>query len=126
MQTYARMFAMRSKILPANRDYAEYYLRYTWGVSVELAKAFDSPATTIPEYALDKFKEYVQHEEDRIRKNLAAVKYDIDALETVYAIIGPGRIEKVRNRPAHDPGICTDNLMHSTFWHSYVSCLGGI
>ena len=49
----------------------------------------------LSEDAQVKFKEYVQFEEDRLRKNLTAIKYDIDALETVYGVIGPGRVEKV-------------------------------
>lgn len=89
------MFAMREKVLPVNRHTIEYYLRMTWGIASELAKSLRAPVADIPDYAEEKFKEYVQFEEDRIRKNLAGIKYDIDALETVYGIVGPGRIERV-------------------------------
>lgn len=43
-----------------------------------------------------KFQAYMDHEEERITKNLEAIHYDIDALDTVYVVAGPGRIEKVR------------------------------
>lgn len=103
LQIFARMFAMREKILAGNRNSVEYYLRKTWPISAELAKSLRAPVTTIPDYAEEKFKEYVQFEEDRIRKGLAGIKYDIDALETVYGVIGPGRIEKVCDSNTH-PG----------------------
>lgn len=95
VQTYARMFQFRDKILPMNRNEADKYLRVTWPIASEFFKSFGAPAVKIPDYVEEKFKEYVQYEEDRIRKNLAGIKYDIDALETVYGIVGPGRVEKV-------------------------------
>lgn len=90
------MSVMRDRILPINRGFAEEYLLSIWAISAELTKALSPPASKLPKYAIDIFKQYVQYEEDRIRKNLVAIKYDIDALETVYAVVGPGRIEKVR------------------------------
>lgn len=86
---------MRDKVLTANRGKVEYYLRYTWIISAALAKALEPPVTDLPDYALERFKEYTDYEEDRIRSNLLAIKYDIDARETVSAVLGPGRIEKV-------------------------------
>ena len=52
------MHATRDKVLPVNRDAAEYYLRLTWGVGTELSKSLRAPVTTIPDYAEEKFKEY--------------------------------------------------------------------
>ncbi|KAI0088301.1 hypothetical protein BDY19DRAFT_190628 [Irpex rosettiformis] len=94
LQTFARMFAMRDRILPENRSRVEYYLRYTWFTASQLAKSLCPSPVNIPEEAAEKFNEYVQYEENRLRKNLNAIKYDIDALETVYGVMGPGRIEK--------------------------------
>ncbi|KAI0692702.1 hypothetical protein BC835DRAFT_1416357 [Cytidiella melzeri] len=94
LQTYARMFAIRHKVLPENRNSADYYLRVTWPSTSMLAKSLRPPVTVLPDDAEERFKEYVQHEEDRLRKNLTGIKYDIDALETVYGVLGPGRIEK--------------------------------
>ncbi len=89
------MFAMRDRILPENRGSVDYYLRMTWPISSQLTKSLSSPLTSIPESHEEKFKEYVQFEEDRLRNNLVRIKYDIDAVETVYGVMGPGRIEKV-------------------------------
>ena len=89
------MYAMRDRILPENRNEVERYLGYTWPFASELAKSLRPTMVELSEDAQVKFKEYVQFEEDRLRKNLTAIKYDIDALETVYGVIGPGRVEKV-------------------------------
>ncbi|KAI0826090.1 hypothetical protein BC629DRAFT_47848 [Irpex lacteus] len=94
LQIFARMFAMRDRILPENRGSVDYYLRMTWPISSQLTKSLSSPLTSIPESHEEKFKEYVQFEEDRLRNNLVRIKYDIDAVETVYGVMGPGRIEK--------------------------------
>ena len=45
-----------------------------------------------------KFKEYVGYEEERIKRNLQKIKYDIDASDTVYIVAGPERIEQARVR----------------------------
>lgn len=95
LQHFARMYAMRDQVLPVNRAGVEYYVRLTWIVASELTKSLRAPAIVIPDYAEEKFGEYVRFEEDRIRNNLIGIKYDIDALETVYGVVGPGRIEKV-------------------------------
>lgn len=41
------------------------------------------------------FQAYMDKEEARMRENLEAVRYDLDALDTVYLIVGPNKIEKV-------------------------------
>ncbi|THH27686.1 hypothetical protein EUX98_g6507 [Antrodiella citrinella] len=39
------------------------------------------------------FQPYISHEEDRMKVNLTIIKYSIDALDTVYAVTGPGNLE---------------------------------
>ncbi|KAF8529736.1 hypothetical protein BU17DRAFT_79834 [Hysterangium stoloniferum] len=41
-----------------------------------------------------RFQSYVDAEEERLRKNLQEVAYDIDAMNTLVLVTGPGRIEK--------------------------------
>ena len=115
------MFDLRDQVLPVNRGYVDYYLRQTWGIASELAKSLQAPVTTIPDYAEEKFKEYVQYEEDRIRKNLSGIKYDIDALETVYGVVGPGRIEKVRPKQSWTQTCDAHNKFTLACSHPHVS-----
>lgn len=61
----------------------------------QLAKSLFAPVAAIPGHVEEKFEEYMQYEEDRIRGNLHGIKYNIDASETVRGVIGAGRIEKV-------------------------------
>jgi hypothetical protein len=114
LQTFARMHAMRDKLLPENRNYADYYLRNTWHTASVLAKSLQPPAVAISDQARERFEEYVKYEEDRMRKSLAGIKYDIDALETVYGVLGPGRIEKVSGLPMCDIH-CSDAIQCSIF-----------
>lgn len=104
LQIFARMHATREKILPANRRYVELYFMVTWGRISAFAKSLRAPSTTVPEHVEDKFKEYVEYEEERMRQNLQGVKYEVDGPETVYGIVGPGRIEKVSLSYLLDPG----------------------
>jgi hypothetical protein len=89
------MFAMRNEILPVNRNSVDHYLEYTWRNTSLLTKSLRPPAVNISYQAWSRFDEYVQHEKDRIRKNMEHINYYIDASETVYGVLGPGRIEKV-------------------------------
>lgn len=84
---------MRSTVLPENRYWADYYLKTVWPVAFELIKAFRQ--ANVSDHIEAKFKDYAEYEENRIRKNLEDIRFDIDALDTVYVVAGPGRIEKV-------------------------------
>ncbi|GJE96219.1 hypothetical protein PsYK624_124130 [Phanerochaete sordida] len=86
------MFSLRGELLPENRYWADYYLRNVWPVAFELVKGFH-PAN-LPEHVEAKFQAFAELEEERIRQNLDAIRFDIDALDTVYVVAGPGRIEK--------------------------------
>ncbi|KAI0090196.1 hypothetical protein BDY19DRAFT_887919 [Irpex rosettiformis] len=86
------LFSIRSSLLPENRYWADYYLKTVWPVAFELIKSF-RPAD-IPEHIHAKFEAYTECEENRLRKNLEDIRFDIDALDTVYVVAGPGRIEK--------------------------------
>lgn len=51
---------------------------------------------TIPQPIETRFEVYLVAEEQRLQQNLEGVHYNIDALETIPVITGPGKIEKVR------------------------------
>lgn len=93
LELFSHLFSIRSSLLPENRSWADYYLKTIWPVAFELIKSF-RPAN-IAEHVQAKFTAYTEYEENRIRNNLEDIRFDIDALDTVYVVAGPGRIEKV-------------------------------
>ncbi|KAJ3543517.1 hypothetical protein NM688_g5844 [Phlebia brevispora] len=90
---FCHMFRMRKSVLPENRHWLEYYLGKVWKTGNELVMSLRAPEDP-PPWLEGKFQEYVKYEEERIRKNLVDIHYDIDALDTAYIVSGPGRIEK--------------------------------
>lgn len=103
------MNALRTRILPDNRTRAEYYLEKVSSTIVNLAAGFQT--IHLPENLEFKFQPFIDYEEARIRQNLQDIRYDFDALDPVYVVAGPGRIEKVSNPfmflPADSHGIAT-------------------
>ena len=47
------------------------------------------------DYLEERFRSYVETEEERLRDGLETVKYAIDGMDTLSLITGQGRIEKV-------------------------------
>ncbi|KAM5530344.1 hypothetical protein V8D89_015985 [Ganoderma adspersum] len=88
----AKMFAIRTDIHPANRNAVDEYLQKVWQPISTLTCSF--LRTSQPESLLERFRSYIDAEEQRLRKNLETVKYDIDDRDTLLLVIGPGRIEK--------------------------------
>lgn len=89
------MHKTRHSVLPSNRYWVEYYLGKVWQTAIKLCHSLAAPGD-LPPWLEEKFEKYVSYEEERIKKNLLDVRHDIDALDTVYIVAGPGRIEKVR------------------------------
>ena len=96
----AKMFAIRSQVHPANQHAVDKYLQTVWKKISTLGNSV--VRTTQPESLQDRFKSYVEAEEQRLREGLETVKYDIDAVDTLLLVTGPGRIEKVRRAAALD------------------------
>ena len=88
------MHSVRRSVLPENRFWVDYYLGKVWQRAAQLCHSL-ALLGELPPWLEDKFKAYVDCEEKRIKDNLSSVRYDIDALDTVYIVAGPGRIEKV-------------------------------
>ncbi|KAM5543339.1 hypothetical protein V8D89_003213 [Ganoderma adspersum] len=89
---FAKMFAIRPRIHPANRNTIEIYLQTVWQKIATLTLSFVN--ANQPDSLQERFKSYVEAEEQRLRENLETFKYDIDAMDTLLLITGPGRIEK--------------------------------
>ncbi|THH29709.1 hypothetical protein EUX98_g4473 [Antrodiella citrinella] len=84
------MFDMRPKLLPRNRYWADYHLDRVWPYIAELI--LDLRKREVPDLE-HKFRPFMLKEEERIRGNLRDIRYDIDALDTVPVVAGPGRTE---------------------------------
>ena len=88
----SKMFAIRPYIHPANRSSVDKYLQTVWKRICTLTSSF---ATTYQSNALDeRFRGYVDAEEQRLREGLETARYKIDETETLALITGPGRIEQ--------------------------------
>ena len=90
----AKMFSLRGLVHPANRVSVEEYFRIVWYRVAQTTMSFE------PFYPADnslaaRFQSYTDAEEERIKQNLEDFHYDIDAMDTLALITGPGRIEKV-------------------------------
>ncbi|KAI0767714.1 hypothetical protein C8Q74DRAFT_1203793 [Fomes fomentarius] len=88
----AKMFALRPHIHPANRNAVNKYLSNVWK---KVATLTDSLVRwSWSDEQKGRFISYVDAEEQRLREGLETFKYDIDAMDTLTLITGPGRIEK--------------------------------
>ncbi|KAF7302096.1 hypothetical protein MIND_00776400 [Mycena indigotica] len=88
----AKMFAVRLHVLPENRVAVNKYLETIYHGVTTLHSGVNP--CYINESLQEKFAPYFDGEEARLRGNLEAVKYDIDALNTLYLVTGQGRIER--------------------------------
>ncbi|KAJ6593779.1 hypothetical protein B0H19DRAFT_34811 [Mycena capillaripes] len=91
-EVIAKMFALRTRVLPANRTAVNSYLEsiYQGVTSLESGLA----PCYVNEALQEKFNLFVEAEEARLRGNLEAVDYDLDAAATVTLVTGEGRIER--------------------------------
>ncbi|KAI8975832.1 hypothetical protein BD414DRAFT_497057 [Trametes punicea] len=87
-----KMLAMRPLILEANREFVRAYLEKIYERVCNLV--YSLVGEEQPESLKARFQSYVDAEEERLRQGLETVKYDIDGMDTLTLIIGPGRIEK--------------------------------
>ncbi|KAJ7246566.1 hypothetical protein B0H12DRAFT_758041 [Mycena haematopus] len=88
----AKMFALRLHVLPANRVSVNKYLDSIHHGVTTLHSGLNP--CYINEGLQEKFTSYIESEEARLRGNLEAISYDIDAINTLYLITGQGRIER--------------------------------
>lgn len=92
---HQEMLSLIPILLPENRRKARQYLSDTWLRIQTILSSLEYKWST---ESLEKiFKDYIDGEEERIRRNLVDIKYNIDAIDTLYLVTGPGRIEKVTN-----------------------------
>ncbi|KAF7294308.1 hypothetical protein HMN09_01159800 [Mycena chlorophos] len=88
----AKMFAVRFNVLPSNRVAVNKYLDDIYRGVTTLHSGLNP--CYINESLQEKFSQYFDAEEERLRGNLEAIQYDVDALNTLFLITGHGRIER--------------------------------
>lgn len=88
-----KMFAIQSLIHPANAQAVEKYLATVYRSVCTLTSSF--VCANESDALKAHFQSYVDDEEKRLREGLETVRYDIDAIDTLTLVTGPGRIEKV-------------------------------
>src|SRR5215813_7499114 len=86
---FALIPSLRKENLPAANDYLKGIYLYSATLYNSVNFCYVNPGLQI------RFKAYVQMEEERLRKNLEAFKYDIDEADTLSLIVGQERLEKV-------------------------------
>ncbi|KAI0325467.1 hypothetical protein GY45DRAFT_1348843 [Cubamyces sp. BRFM 1775] len=92
VELLAKMFAMRPRIHQANTEAVQKYLSKVYRRATTLTS---SVICTFQDDSLKaRFQSYVNAEEQRIREGLETVRYDVDAMDTLTLITGPGRITK--------------------------------
>jgi len=93
---FAKMEGVRTTVLPPNRAAVDSYFWYIWDDVHTLTAAASSLSSGLDDP--EKFKSHLEAEEARLEKNLRAVDYVIDGIDTLKLITGGGRIEKVRTK----------------------------
>ncbi|KAM5542274.1 hypothetical protein V8D89_004147 [Ganoderma adspersum] len=88
----ANMSALKTHVLPANRNAMEQYLCSVWTIVTMLTAGLRR--IEVDKQLLHRFEDYTQAEEKRLLENLKTAQYNIDRRDTFDLICGPGRIEK--------------------------------
>jgi len=88
------MQGVRTTVLPPNREAVDKYCDFVW----KAVHTLTVPATSLSSGldGAEKFKPYLEAEEARLDKNLRAVDYVIDGIDTLRLITGGCRTERVR------------------------------
>ncbi|KAL6299183.1 hypothetical protein BKA93DRAFT_612607 [Sparassis latifolia] len=87
-----KMFAIKEEVYATNGPYVDEYLHTVWAGITSLTCSV-RPMTSSDNLQA-RFKSRMDAEEERIRTNLEAVRYNINDMETLSLITGPGTIEK--------------------------------
>lgn len=92
-ETFTKMFHLLGKVKPMNRRIVDEYLVKVWDLVMGITFSIQKDRATDALKA--RFEPWVTAEEERLKKNLEEIRYDIDSCDTVRLVTGPGRIEMV-------------------------------
>ncbi|KAF8518842.1 hypothetical protein BU17DRAFT_90643 [Hysterangium stoloniferum] len=87
-----KMFAILPSIRSENLGFVNNYLNQVYPTVTTLQASVNVSYRN--EGLKARFQSYVDAEEERLKNNLQAIKYDIDESDTLALVTGPGRIEK--------------------------------
>ncbi|TFK63874.1 hypothetical protein BDN72DRAFT_802855 [Pluteus cervinus] len=91
-----KMFELRGRVIGANRNLVEAYLKSQPLAHLERilrsTKSVEAPRHDPALAGL--VDEFERMEEDRLSRNLSSIAYEVDTVETVGLVTGPGRIER--------------------------------
>lgn len=91
------MFSTLEEVLPVNRSLVDKYFGDNVLHRVDLLMRSVTTHEGRGDSDLrEKIQPYVAEEEERLRSTLESIAWDIDTMDTLALITGPGRIEKVR------------------------------
>lgn len=111
---FNKMFGMLPEISPENRIYTDKYLDFCWKLLFGVIAAVEY--RDVPNGTGTQFASYVEAEEKRLQANLNGIRYDIDELDALSLVTGPGRIEKVSATTPITVS-CYTLSFHSTSFH---------
>lgn len=86
-------------VIPPNRSIVKEYISCTELRLVDMLLASIKQACASINHSDDvymsKFSDYVKKQEDDLGENLEKIRFEIDSLDTVTIVTGPGRLEQV-------------------------------
>ena len=91
-EIFDAMIRLSDEVLPENRRGVNEYIWYTWMEATIFTRSIKWEEGTDEFRA--RFQSHVDAEEERLRKNLEDIKYNIDSYDSV-RLISHGRIEAV-------------------------------
>lgn len=89
------MFHLLEQVKPMNRRIVDQYLVKAWNLVMGITISIQKQRVT--DALKTRFEPWITAEEERLKKNLEEIRYDIDAYDTVRLVTGPGRIEMVKH-----------------------------
>lgn len=93
------MDRLHREVLKENRFYVDaYFLHYAiTGIELVMRATNTAEEYDVSAELVSLTKAHTNTEEERLRKNLENIRYDMDSAGTVNLITGPGKIEHVRS-----------------------------
>ena len=115
-----KMYDLVPSILPENRTAVDYYLTHVCRFVSEVTMSLQNQ-DSVPNYLAEKFTPFVRKEEEYVRENLEQISFDIDALDTVHAVVG-NKIERVSQAVPWSSNCPLSNAPESAFFPLCISC----
>ncbi|KAK7443740.1 hypothetical protein VKT23_015522 [Stygiomarasmius scandens] len=90
----SKAYAMLDEVLPTNRSFIDRYIQDVYVLDQILKSTIPSKKDDLDSRLIDKVEAYMKTEEQRMEKKLEALRYEIDAQDTLALIVGNNQIER--------------------------------